>query len=89
MALRADEAAHLGAVRVYVRVVGRGAGTFPPFLHRGQVRHFSVTFSQCLDAIDETGTRNAEPHRIRVVAVDAGDGVSVPHVMQLGVQVLV
>ena len=80
MALRANVAAHLRAICINVRVVGLGTRAFPPFLHRGQVRNLGVALGQRLDAVDEAGTRHAQRHRIRVVAVHARDGMSVPHV---------
>ena len=89
MALPADKRAHFVAGRFPVRIVGLGAVALSPEFDGGKMGGWFVRFGQCLNAEDEAGPGHAQMHGVGVVAVDAGDGVGMPHVVEFGIQFFV
>ena len=63
---------------------GRSRLPCAPPLDARQVRHRVVALGERGDAVDEAGPRDAELHRLRIVAVDAGDRVGFAEVMIVG-----
>jgi hypothetical protein len=75
VALAADVGTLLLAGRVDVGIVGVGAAALAPALDAGEVRRVAGGRGELLDAGDESRPRNAQLHRLGIVAVYAGDRV--------------
>ena len=83
VALAADERPHFLPSTVEVRVVNTLPITVPPPLDARQVRHGRIRSGELCDCGEEAGTSDAQLHRLRIVAVDAGEvALEMPRVLE-------
>ena len=83
VALPADERAHLVATGVDVRVVGRASISFSPGLDRRKRDRVSLALGQRRDASQKPRARDAQSHRLGIVAVHAAHRMPVAAIVKL------